>query len=541
MLIFKKLVSQTLHKFRKLSDHREFAKFSSICDEEFSNIIYAPLIPGNYSAPEQDGTSPEPGKEIPSTSVTLSCVEDTRLEPTENQVNPNNSIPHTPNACIPPQSLLSTPISSVSTRSQNKPLTPRKKLLKRQLLFVSQSNAKVKHELKDEIKDLKKKLKTPKRIIKQAVQRKVDIIINRDQTIRQLKRQLYRNTLYKELVKTKREMDMLKITHQKLLNRNKGKAKKNKLNNVLLTKHGQVLEKMEENDTTITELQNENIVLQDSLDDIQLEKDSDNNGGAKVDGKSYSAITRLKVFDCIVNKVPTANIPVLLKQLSKRCGTDVGNLPHRNTTELMARELGAISELQVAETVVSTGNVTLGFEATTEDGVHVNSIHFTTNEQCLTAAVDELAGSTGSDYANHITQTVDTLSETYSYFNDENLQDTRNKIINSIANTMTDRCAANGVAIREIGESWHKTLNKLNCHLHPLDTIASSVKSTLKKLETQRGSCYGQECIAGNVVVKVNRIRYKDGKGDPRGFKAFLDKNISLEVSFLDTEAIDYT
>ena len=317
---------------------------------------------------------------------------------------------------------------------------------------------------------------------------------------------------------------MLKITHQKLLNRNKGKAKKNKLNNVLLTKHGQVLEKMEENDTTITELQNENIVLQDSLDDIQLEKDSENKGGAKVDGKSYSAITRLKVFDCIVNKVPTANIPVLLKQLSKRCGTDVGNLAHRNTTELMARELGAISELQVAETVVSTENVTLGFDATTEDGVHVNSIHFTTKEQCLTAAVDELAGSTGSDYANHITQTVDTLSETYSYFNDENLQDTRNKIINNIANTMTDRCAANGVAIREIGESWHKTLNQLNCHLHPLDTIASSVKSTLKKLETQRGSCYGQECIAGNVVVKVNRIRYKDGKGDPRGFMAFLDK-----------------
>ncbi|KAK6186856.1 hypothetical protein SNE40_006122 [Patella caerulea] len=68
----------------------------------------------------------------------------------------------------------------------------------------------------------------------------------------------------------------------------------------------------------------------------------------------------------------------------------------------MARELGVIAELQAAETLHDNKNVTIGFDATTQEGTHVNSIHFTTEKECVAGAVDELAGGTAEDYANHV-------------------------------------------------------------------------------------------------------------------------------------------
>ena len=70
---------------------------------------------------------------------------------------------------------------------------------------------------------------------------------------------------------------------------------------------------------------------------------------------------------------------------------------------------------------------------------------------------------------------------------------------------------------------WGKHLNELNCHLHPLDTIATSCRSALKSLEEKKGQLYGKDCIAGNIVLQINKFRYKDGKGDPKGFTTFLD------------------
>ena len=87
---------------------------------------------------------------------------------------------------------------------------------------------------------------------------------------------------------------------------------------------------------------------------------------------------------------------------------------------------------------------------------------------------------------------------------------------------MTDRVTVNHATIRKINETWWKSLNELNCHLHPLNTIVSSCPS-LKNLETVKGQLFGKDCLAGNIVYQVNRLRYKDGKGDPKGFKIFLD------------------
>lgn len=105
-------------------------------------------------------------------------------------------------------------------------------------------------------------------------------------------------------------------------------------------------------------------------------------------------------------------------------------------------------------------------------------------------------------------------------------------MIDNISNTLTDRCAANHAAIRLVCASWNKALNEPNCNLHPLETIASKTKLALKDIEKSldvTGKIKGKECIAANIVVQMNKMRYMDGKGDPRGFKSFLhDQDLPL-------------
>ena len=191
----------------------------------------------------------------------------------------------------------------------------------------------------------------------------------------------------------------------------------------------------------------------------------------------------------------------------------------------MACELGALPELQAATTILASDNVTVGFDATTQEGVHVNTIHFTTNTQCFVAALDQLPGGTAADYAEHVLKTVDRLSLAYCYFMDKDFVQTKENIVSRITNSMTDRCAANHAALRIISSAWRKSLNELNCHLHPLDTFASACRTALRKLQPHEGKVYGNECIAANVILQVTKLRYKDGKQDPRGFITFLEKN----------------
>ena len=47
----------------------------------------------------------------------------------------------------------------------------------------------------------------------------------------------------------------------------------------------------------------------------------------------------------------------------------------------------------------------------------------------------------------------------------------------NIVNTLTDRAIVNQAAIRLLNSEWESNINVLYCNLHPLDPIASSVKS----------------------------------------------------------------
>lgn len=64
------------------------------------------------------------------------------------------------------------------------------------------------------------------------------------------------------------------------------------------------------------------------------------------------------------------------------------DVPHRSTVE---------AELQTAVEILENKNTTLGFDAITQEGVHVNRVHITTETECYAAAFDELPGGTAKD------------------------------------------------------------------------------------------------------------------------------------------------
>jgi hypothetical protein len=214
-----------------------------------------------------------------------------------------------------------------------------------------------------------------------------------------------------------------------------------------------------------------------------------------------------------------------MRKIGHYMGVIFNNIPHRSTVEQMAREFGSISDLQAAEWAMHNNNLTLGFDATTQEGVHVNSINLTSKDKCLVIALDQLPGGTAFDYESHICTSIDYMAFVYSDFYQSNFDECRNSIIENISNTMSDRVAVNHLTISKVCATWGKNLNELNCHLHPLDTIAVSCRSALQSLESESCQLFGNDCMAVKIVLAMNKMRFIDVKGDPKGFVNFLDEN----------------
>ena len=134
-------------------------------------------------------------------------------------------------------------------------------------------------------------------------------------------------------------------------------------------------------------------------------------------------------------------------------------------------------------------------------------IHRTTKSDCFVVAMDELPGATAEDYCSHISNSVGNLARVYSHFHD----DTDYK--------RTNHCTHLLIVLLQIcllNKSWNKSLNELKCHLHPLDTIATDTIAALKMCSEQNivGKVWGKDCIARNIVLAINKLRFKNGKGD---------------------------
>lgn len=73
----------------------------------------------------------------------------------------------------------------------------------------------------------------------------------------------------------------------------------------------------------------------------------------------------------------------------------------------MALKVGTISELQATDFTLKTDNLTLAFDFTTQEGIHVNASHITGNNTCIVLSVEQLPGGTADDYAQCVIQAVD--------------------------------------------------------------------------------------------------------------------------------------
>ncbi|KAK2140837.1 hypothetical protein LSH36_1234g00010 [Paralvinella palmiformis] len=89
-------------------------------------------------------------------------------------------------------------------------------------------------------------------------------------------------------------------------------------------------------------------------------------------------------------------------------------------------------------------------------------------------------------------------------------------------------CVVENVSDKEepvmiVNKECKKSLNELNCHLHPLDTIASSARVAQKNIDgIMTSHLHGKDCFTANTVLQMNKLRFKDGKGDRKSFVLFL-------------------
>ena len=509
----KSLVQKSLDKYKNVSREAEMDKFDELCREMFSASQLPPPDPPNSTAESTFGESPMTLVPRPSTSTTPM-----------DQPTPSGTLVGEPSALMtavgePATTPSTSPLPSTSSgrSSRSDFWTPRKQALKRRLDFVSKSASKLKKMHLDSLKNLRAKLRVNQvKTLNQAIKRK-------QATIKKLRRQIVASDVVRKLAETKKKLVQLAQKHRRLKNRRKVPSAATSCTrcNVVGKEIERLNQEVQSRNLTILTLENDKLDLQEKVIDLE----GSGRSSLTKEGCTYSQDMRMLVYDSIVNHVPTRNIPNLIRQFAKRSGMDAEHVPHRNTVELMARELGVVSDFQVAELLMTGNDLTLGFDATTQEGVHVNEVHITSEQESLVISVDDLPGGLAEDYELHIVDSINRVAEVYDAFHEDvDFETCRSKMVRGIKNTLTDRATVNHATIARIENTWGKSLNELNCHLHPLDTIASSSRSTLKAAENQKGKLFGTDCIAGNIVLAMNKFRFKDGKGDPKGFKTFLDR-----------------
>ena len=499
---------KTLEKFRHLTGGTEFVKFVALCCEVFTPVGPVPSI----SAESAPSTSVEPAP-----SMSTEPIPSMSTEPELSSL--AGSAPSTsagPGPFEPASPTADQPLASPRPRklSLRKGFSsPRRERIKRRLDFVSKGKAEMQKKYLMKLKEMKAKQQKT-----ETVKRLNHVIKRKDATIQKLKLKLVDDSVHQDLIATKSELAVLKRKHRrlKLYRQCKRASTPASVDEDVARLHRELRSK----DAVIRHLENRILLLEETIEELQCRTP----GPLQKEGKTFPPETRMFVYDAIVNHVPTRSVPTLLSKFAQRSGLKMDSVPHRTTVEMMARELGVVADLQAAELLMTNANVTLGFDSTTQEGVHINSVHITTKDGCNVIAIDQLAGGTAEDYARHVDDSVKRLAEVYAAIHVKaEFEACRKQMIANIVNTMTDRAAVNHATIVRVCEMWGKPLNELNCHLHPLDTIASATRSALRGLESDKGKLFGSDCIAANVVLQMNKFRYKDGKGDPRGFTNFLD------------------
>ena len=84
----------------------------------------------------------------------------------------------------------------------------------------------------------------------------------------------------------------------------------------------------------------------------------------------------------------------------------------------MTRELNVISDIQACDAIVNSECCTLGWDATTLDGMHLNGVYVSTNKkEKFLISIAHLAQPNTKHYKEHILESLNQLAQSYSEFN----------------------------------------------------------------------------------------------------------------------------
>ena len=157
----------------------------------------------------------------------------------------------------------------------------------------------------------------------------------------------------------------------------------------------------------------------------------------------------MRVYCLLEGNVSTGSIPGILQEFSP-----TKKAPQRTTVERNAVELGLLRDMMAAEALYNTPNVTLCFDASTQEVVHFNTLHITTESESILLDVEQFAGGRAMDYAEHIFTTITHLADIYVYLHGYlRKQDVHQQMVDNISNTMTDRAVVNSATINIVNKS----------------------------------------------------------------------------------------
>ena len=244
----------------------------------------------------------------------------------------------------------------------------------------------------------------------------------------------------------------------------------------------------------ILELEVQNTQLHDQLhEDMGKEQPAESTYiRTKEDKKTYNEKLRQCVYFCLSKEVPVASVSSILQFIvetltDKTCE----NVPSMQTVCRMAKEMGTLSDIQTYEKIESSpSDLTLCFDGTTKKDHHLNEVHLSSSSQpqgTILLGLGDLPGGKAVDYHNNIVQGFEDLAETASMYTQRPQEEILNSLTSSISGVVTDRCVVNHAVVKQLEDSWKHQLVEMKCNVHPLDGVAKSANTALKKFDEDQG------------------------------------------------------
>ena len=167
-------------------------------------------------------------------------------------------------------------------------------------------------------------------------------------------------------------------------------------------------------------------------------------------------------------------------------------------------------------------------QITSVEGHHINEVHIsiaTVPPTSYVLQLGTLAVGTTDNYASHIQACFSVIVSSYAEYHKLDPIQTKSTIIHHLKSTLTDRVAVNHCVVQSLRSSLDIELLELKCNVHPQDGIAKRCTDLLKVYDKEyniTSVTFGYGCCAVNFMYAMTKMRLKQGKGDPGGFKQYL-------------------